>query len=180
MTLLIKFVIGAVIATVVGLLAFQFIDPNVNVKASTSIINEKNSITVEISGEITRAGTYIVENNSVLSDLIEASGGTTSNADSLCYYTELELENGNSYYIAPMFDNDDVCSQAKIIKYNINTCTAEDLQKITGIGSAISTSLISYRDDVGTFKRLEDVMSANGIGQSTFSKLKNFIRLKDE
>ena len=62
---------------------------------------------------------------------------------------------------------------------NINSCTSEELQTLDGIGASISNSIVSYRNEIGSYKQLEDVMKVNGIGNSTFSKLKNFIRLKD-
>ena len=69
--------------------------------------------------------------------------------------------------------------QYKAKKCNINNCTAEDLQQIDGIGASISNSIVTFRKEIGQYMQLEDVMKVNGIGNSTFSKLRNFIRLKD-
>ena len=55
----------------------------------------------------------------------------------------------------------------------------DDLKNIDGIGDSIAQSIITHRAEHGSFYRLEDVMDVNGIGNATFSKLKNYIRLKE-
>ena len=177
-----KIIIASLVITVVSLVVFQFVDPNVkktvvSVGDNTEIAEDAYS--VSISGEITTKGTYLLTEGSTLEDLIAAAGGTTSNADILCYDESITLEKSASYYIAPIYDTDNVCSTNKIVKYNINTCTADDLTNISGIGSSIASNIISYRDENNTFMRLEDIMNVNGIGTSTFIKMRNYIRLRD-
>jgi competence protein ComEA len=181
MSTIVKIVIFSLILTIIGLVVFQFIDPNIQKAVSDSITSaDENSLYVSISGEINHVGSYYIANETKLSDLIATAGGVTTNADYLCFDEELTLIANGSYYIAPLYDNSNVCSTAKLTKYNINTCAVEDLEKINGIGSSIATNVINHRNEVGSFKQLEDIMNVNGIGSSTFSKMKNFIRLKDE
>lgn len=182
MTLTIKIMIGVFIFTLVGLVTMTLIAPNLNSNnnqnATTTSVNE-DVYKVEISGEINNAGIYYVEIGDTLDDLISDANGLTSNADLLCFESTLTLEDNASYYIAPIYEINDVCGNTKITKYNINNCKAEELENIDGIGSSISKSIVQYREEMGLFKQLEDVMKVSGIGNSTFSKLKNFIRLKD-
>ena len=183
MTLTLKLLIGVLIATIVGLVAFTIIDPDLSnttpIVNSSDLSDSEDVYKVEISGEVNNAGIFYVEIGSTLEDLITSAGGLTSNADLLCFETTLSLEDNASYYIAPIYEINDICGNSKIVKYNINNCSAEDLQNIDGIGSTISNSIVSYRSEIGSYKQLEDVMKVNGIGNSTFSKLRNFIRLKD-
>ena len=182
MTLTIKIIIGVLVATIVGLVAFTIIDPNVsnNTPITASQTSSSGDVyKVEISGEINNAGTYYVEIGDTLDDLISSAGGLTNNADLLCFETALTLEDNASYYIAPIYEVNDICGNTKLKKCNINNCTAEDLQQIDGIGASISNSIVTFRKEIGQYMQLEDVMKVNGIGNSTFSKLRNFIRLKD-
>lgn len=182
MTLTIKLLIGVLVATIIGLVAFTIVDPRVNttpVDNSSQTSSDGEVYKVEISGEINNAGIYYMEVGETLDALITSAGGLTNNADLLCFETTLTLEDNASYYIAPIYEVNDICGNTKIKKCNINSCSAEELQEIEGIGSSISNSIVTYRSEIGSYKQLEDIMKVNGIGNSTFSKLKNFIRLKD-
>lgn len=180
MTTLAKIIIVTLVITVIGLVVFQFIDPNIVQQTVTSLASGSSDVfSVTVSGEVVTEGTYLLDEGTTFGDLIAAAGGATSNADYLCINDDIELISSGSYYVAPIYDHSNVCSTAKIVKYNINTCESSDLENISGIGSTISSNLIKYRDEIGEFKRLEDIMEVSGIGSSTFSKMRNFIRLKD-
>ena len=179
---MVKVFAAVLITAVVVIVVFQFIDPNVaqtTGAVSTSLVSSKsNSLSVAISGEVTRAGTYILEPNTTLDDLIHLAGGVTSNADPLAYDTGYLLEDSFSFYIAPKYLNSDVCSMDPITKVCINTDDEATLQSVSGISSTIAKSIVSYRTSNGSFKRIEDVKKVSGIGNATFEKIKNYIRLR--
>lgn len=183
MTLSIKLLIGVFVMTIIGLVAFQFIGNGFNntvigVQSSTTAVSDMYK--VYISGEVNNGDSYYYVNiGATLEDLIESANGVTSNADELCYEESLELEDNASYYIAPIYDVSDVCGNNKLTKYNINSCTKEELQQISGVGATLSENIISYRESIGNFYQLEDIMKVSGVGNSTFSKIKNYIRIKD-
>ena len=58
---------------------------------------------------------------------------------------------------------------------NINTATLEQLQKIPGIGESKAEKIISYRNENGLFKSIEDIMNVSGIGNSIYEKIKDYI-----
>ena len=60
-------------------------------------------------------------------------------------------------------------------KVNINTATEEELQTITGIGESKAKAIISYREEQGPFKSIEDIKNVSGIGESLYEKVKNSI-----
>ena len=182
MVLTVKLLIGAVIATIIGLVTMKIVDPMVNNNnngVDISTLSVKNKLKVEITGQVEHAGNYLVEKGKNLEDVISIAGGITNNADEKCYFLDYEIESSESIYIAPLYDRLDVCSSEMLTKYNINNCKAEDLAKITGIGETTATSIVEYRENYGSYKKLEDVMNINGIKNATFSKLKNHIKLKD-
>lgn len=183
MTLSIKLLIGVFIMTIIGLVTFQFIGNGFNntvIAGQSTISSVSDMYKVYISGEVNNGDSYYyVHIGATLDDLIEVANGVTSNADELCYEGSLELEDNASYYIAPLYDVSDVCGNNKLIKYNINTCEKDDLLEISGIGETISENIISYRESIGKFYQLEDIMKVSGVGNSTFSKIKNYIRIKD-
>jgi len=55
---------------------------------------------------------------------------------------------------------------------NINTATAEQLNGLPGIGAKMATRIIEYRQKSGGFKKVEELMQIQGIGEKNFLKLK--------
>jgi competence protein ComEA len=58
-------------------------------------------------------------------------------------------------------------------KVNLNTATAEQLESLPGIGPASARSILEYREKVGKFNRIEEIINIKGIGEKKFLKLKD-------
>ncbi|MGL4875602.1 MAG: ComEA family DNA-binding protein, partial [Clostridium sp.] len=58
---------------------------------------------------------------------------------------------------------------------NINTASAEELKTLNGIGDSKAEAIISYREEKGGFKNIEEIQNVSGIGKATFEKLKDKI-----
>ena len=114
-----------------------------------------------------------------MQDLIDKAGGTNNNADERAYYANAEIEMNQEYYIAPKYDVKDVCAETPIEKININDADKETLMTVSGFGDAISTQILQYRNDNGIFYTLESLMDVNGIGNATFSKVRDYIYLHE-
>ena len=180
---MVKVFAAVLVTAVIMIVVFQFIDPNVSnpgtgANATTLVSSSGNTISVAISGEVTRPGTYILEPNTTLGDLITLASGPTSNADDAAYDTTYLLQDAMSFYIAPKYNNSDVCSMDPIVKVNINADDETTLQSVSGIGSTVAKSIVSHRTSKGKFGRIEDVKNVSGIGNATFEKIKNYIRLR--
>jgi competence protein ComEA len=64
-------------------------------------------------------------------------------------------------------------------KININTATAEELDRLPGIGPVKAKAIVDYRAQIGKFKSIEDVEKVKGIKAGEFSKIKDSIELGD-
>lgn len=60
-------------------------------------------------------------------------------------------------------------------KININTATAEELDKLDGVGEKIAQRIIQYREQHGAFEVIEDIMKVSGIGEKKFAAMKDDI-----
>lgn len=63
-------------------------------------------------------------------------------------------------------------------KVNINVATQTQLETLPGIGPTIAMKIIEYRKEKGNFKKIEDIKNVNGIGDSKFENIKEFITVK--
>jgi len=58
---------------------------------------------------------------------------------------------------------------------NINTASAEDLAVLPGIGNALALRIVEYREQNGSFGKIEDIMKVSGIGEGKFSDIRDQI-----
>ncbi len=60
---------------------------------------------------------------------------------------------------------------------NINRAGVQQLMEIEGIGEVLATRIVRYRNKHGRFKRIDDLLKVNGIGEKTLQKMKPEITL---
>lgn len=72
--------------------------------------------------------------------------------------------------------NDAQSSSGDSSKVNINTATADELdKKLNGIGPTTAEKIIEYRTKIGRFSDIEEIKNVSGIGEKTFEKFKDTI-----
>lgn len=62
-------------------------------------------------------------------------------------------------------------------KININTARVEELQTLPGIGEAKAKNIINYREKNGNFTNIEGILEVEGIGNSIYDQIKNYITI---
>ena len=152
------------------------------VKSNTINLN-KNKIVAEIKGDC-KPDVYTLNEGSIIRDLIEAAGGLTPEADISNINRAKELSNHELIIIKNINDEvsqEEVENEIQSIeadgKININTADINKLKEIPGIGDVKANSIIIYRESNGNFKSIEDLKNVDGIGEKTFEKIKNNIKI---
>ena len=62
-------------------------------------------------------------------------------------------------------------------RVNLNTATLEELDALPGVGPSTAKNIIAYRENHGGFAAPEEIMNVKRIGEKTFGKLKEFIKV---
>ena len=174
-------------------------------------------IKVDIKGAVKNPGVYEVEENSRVSDVINISGGLTSEADTsvinlsknvidemvIIIYTKdeiNEMKEGSTSIkyiekecVCPKLEND-ACIEDKIDnvpnnennsndkneengKVSLNNATLDDLMTLDGIGEKKAQAIIDYRNKNNGFKTIEELLEVDGIGSTTYEKIKDRLTL---
>lgn len=58
---------------------------------------------------------------------------------------------------------------------NLNTATYDELISIAGIGDVKARQILQYRDAIGTYTSVEQIMNISGIGESTYNQVATYL-----
>jgi len=173
-----KLILGVLLFTIITMVVFINIDPNIVTSSISQPLVSEGFISVQISGEVKSAGTYILADQSTMATLIDLAGGPTENTDQKTYFNEFVVQKSSHYFIGPLHDPSDVCGTTLITKVNINEADKTTLMTLSNIGNSLAEAIIFYREQQNSFMYLEEIMRVSGIGNSTFSRIKNYITLQ--
>ena len=138
-----------------------------------------------------------LKDGSRIEDAIEAAGGLTENADITNVNLAYVLDDGVKIRIPSITDEKNGDEQileegsgeniieetnmtlgASTKEVNINKATETELQSLPGIGASLASRIIEYRNQNGKFSKIEDIKNVNGIGDSKYDNIKDFITVK--
>lgn len=153
--------------------------------ASTSSKDNKNKkIYVHICGEVNEPGVYELKEDARVIDAIDAAKGLTKAASQQSVNQAEKLEDSQQIYIPSIKEvKEDVNQSVKSSdsnssinnegngKVNINTASQEELTTLPGIGVAKAQKIIAYRQQNGSFSKIEDIMKISGIKEGLFNKI---------
>ncbi|MCU6763422.1 ComE operon protein 1 [uncultured Roseburia sp.] len=141
---------------------------------------DTKEIYVYICGEVKRPGVYAVSGGERIFRLVELAGGLTDQADISAVNQAQQLSDGQMVRIPSIEEAEKQADgetkvEASDGKVNINLADAAKLTSLTGIGQGKAESIIRYREEHGSFKKIEDIMNVEGIKEGTFEKIKDHI-----
>ena len=158
-------------------------------------------IFVHIDGYINNPGVYEIKENDRIKTLIDKAGGFKEGYSIKNINLAAKLSDGDKIYIPSVSeekvsennnnininssgkgqnvktDRNNVSVMKNNSKININTANISELKQITGIGESTANKIIDYRENVGKFKKIEDIKEVKGIGDAKYESLKNKITI---
>ncbi|MCH1625004.1 helix-hairpin-helix domain-containing protein [Ferdinandcohnia quinoae] len=141
----------------------------------------EKSIFVDVKGAVHDGGVFEIMSGKRVKDAIKLAGGFTEDADERQVNLAQILEDEMVIYVPVIGE---VTPPEQIVsgsnndgKISINKATSEELQTLTGIGPSKAAAILSYREENGPFKQLEDLLQVSGIGQKSFEKIKDQLKI---
>ena len=150
----------------------------------------ENKIVIHITGEVEEEGVIELEKGARISDAIEEAGGTTEEADLSNVNLVYSLSDGQKVKIPNINEKDEEIivveekagdniiiegNKSKEEKININKAAQTEIETLPGIGPSTALKIITYRNEHGKFKNIEDIKNVSGIGDSKFENIKEYI-----
>lgn len=147
----------------------------------------KTPILVLINGQVTNPGIYTLEKDSRLMDLIELAGGITNQADVNRINNVFILRDGDYFYIPAVDEKipetarnatgNKVLDESSHFEYplDLNTASKEALESLPGIGPTKAMDIIDYREQMGPFTTVDDLLNVPGIGPTTLESIREYL-----
>ncbi|EAX47506.1 competence protein ComEA helix-hairpin-helix repeat protein [Thermosinus carboxydivorans Nor1] len=139
-----------------------------------------DEIVIYVSGAVNKPGVFKMPAGGRVLDAVNYAGGLAAGADSTRVNLAQPLKDGMHVHVpvvvlaaGPGGSN----SAGGAGKVNVNTASANELDKLPGIGPALAQRIIDYRQSIGGFKDLEEVKKVPGIGEAKFNQIKDKISL---
>ena len=184
-----------VLVIVLGLVVSMFKNggqEEANAQAEEATVSTEETaamIYVDVGGEVKDPSVVELPDGSRVTDAITAAGGLTEQADLTDINRAAFVSDGEKIYIPSQVSEleDDGLSvgegggggtaKSSDGRININTADSTQLQELTGVGPATAEKIIDYRKQNGRFQSIEDIKNVSGIGDKTYEKLKDHIKV---
>lgn len=162
---------------------------------------------VYVTGAVKAPGVYHLPSGSRVYHLIESAGGMTSDADDVAVNLAAPLADGAHIHVplrprlirSPVESSGaakvrsstvTVLSSPKAIsgkgvsaakstsKVDINSATSEELQCLPGVGPKTAAAIISYREKIGRFRSVEELLKVKGIGPKKLETVRSLVTVR--
>ncbi|MDN4525460.1 helix-hairpin-helix domain-containing protein [Fictibacillus fluitans] len=170
-------------------------DPNAAQDRLKAGQNQKNlqpaKIMLDIKGAVVRPGVYEMKEGDRVIDAVEKAGGFTKNAEQRSVNLSGKVKDEMLLYILEKGEEAPVPAVAQNMgngagqdggsgqsAVNINTANDQELQTITGIGPSKAKAIITFREENGGFKTVEDLLDVPGIGEKSLENMRGQVTVE--
>lgn len=158
---------------------------------------------VQIVGEVRLPGVYELDSDDRVLDAIEAAGGMTESAGIESINLAAAVKDGSRIVVpaitptpAPIANQTPVnqgsvegvqSEQSPVnqsssgqpqFPIDLNTATVEQLKSLPGIGDTRANQIIAFRNSIGSFSSLEQLLEISGIGTKTLEAMRPLVVIR--
>ena len=168
-----------------------------------SLVSPEALVVVHIAGAVKNPGLYRLPPSARVDDAIKKAGGAKPGADLDALNLAERVQDGSKIQVRlrgldqpsetpattgngtagtqqekPESTKGSKFTRAGKESLNINTATAETLQRLPGVGPAMADRIIAHRKENGPFTDPEQLMDVSGIGEKKFGRMRPFVRVR--
>ncbi len=169
---------------ILGFLAFRYWAVNQNIAFPEKMMAP--GITIELTGTVFRPGLLHYLQSPTIEQVIRDGGGffpnqvISTNNEKVGLLQDATLIVGSGKDGKPFIQQEPLSAKALWIlgrPIPINQATAEDLDRLPGIGSTLALRIVEYRQRIGNFSSLDQLLEVNGLKEKTLEKIKRDLTL---
>jgi competence protein ComEA len=148
-------------------------------------VDDRSTIRIYVGGAVHTPGLYTLERGSRVADAIDAAGGITIDGDTSGLGMAAPLRDADQIIVnmkTPTPDASRVLLEsghpnpgAAATPININSAGAQLLETLPGIGPALASRIIDYRQTNGFFRSVDELEQIQGISQRMVEELRPLV-----
>jgi competence protein ComEA len=124
------------------------------------------ALVIHVSGAVVRSGLVELSEGARVHDAIQASGGVTTEANVGALNLARLVVDGEHLVVPAKGEvPDSFASSSGLV--SLSLASASELESLSGVGPALAQRIISWREEHGPFRQVEDVLAVSGIGPAT-------------
>jgi competence protein ComEA len=131
-------------------------------------------IYIHVVGEVEEPGLYELSYGARVRDVIDAAGGFTGLAVESSINLARLVSDGEQVVILAQSQMATDSADGFI---SLNRASSSQLESLPGIGPALAGRILAYRDEIGSFASVGQLLEVTGIGSTLFSQLESLITL---
>ncbi len=143
--------------------------------SSSEVIEAPDTIVVDVKGAVKLPGVYEVQSNLRVHHVIDLAGGLTQEAEEVGINLSQKLQDEMVIFVPTEGEVNEMLMPQTNNKISISSADLTQLQTLPGIGEAKAQAIITYREQAGPFKTIEDLTNVPGIGEKTVENFKDLI-----
>ena len=176
-----KLLIASSVLICGALIHFSNIKPQLTITpapivAQSNVAVSAPKVTVHIAGAVYKPGVYDVTVNTRTLAALHLAGGITPGANLDKVNLAKIVKDGQRIYV-PFQTASKQKNQLISAKFNLNTATAVQLQRIAGVGPALAAEIIQHRNKNGPFQNWNQLLDVKYIGPKMLEKIKPYVTL---
>jgi competence protein ComEA len=131
-------------------------------------------IFVHIAGKVRKPGIYQLDSGARVYDLVLLAGGFSAKANQASVNLARVLTDGEQVIIT---DGNSAVQGLQSNLISLNQASASTLEDLPGVGPALASRIVDWREANGGFKTKEDLLNVAGIGDKLFASVKELVTL---
>lgn len=167
-------------AAPIAVVASATSSPTAPQSPSSAAPTPAGEVVVEVVGKVARPAVVTLPKGARVQDALEAVGGAKPGVDTSDQNLARLLVDGEQIRVgidpAPAvgqtLPSGPAASSGPI---DINTASLTALQEIPGVGPVIAGRIVTYREQNGGFRTVEQLLEVSGIGEATFAQMKPMV-----
>jgi len=155
---------------------------------STTTTTVGEELVVHVAGAVASPGVVTVRAGGRVADAVAAAGGLRPDADANRVNLAAPLEDGSRVYVPVVGEEREpevLAAEpppgregepgAATGPVDVNRATAEELQRLPGIGPATAAAIVAHREANGPFRSVDQLDDVRGIGPAKLEQLRSLV-----